>query len=130
MTFYDEMRHLLTDRDRRLALASRGRQFVETVHDADLAARTLQTAYLAPRANEVRRGMPDWASLSRARRIEVLESAVDRLQAELRRSRLREAALRQQLELPDRAESRARRMVRSAVPYDVRARLLRAVGRR
>ncbi|MHB8958008.1 MAG: glycosyltransferase family protein [Candidatus Limnocylindrales bacterium] len=129
-TFLPEMRRLLTSPAARTELALRGRPFVAAVHDAAVIARRLETAYRAPRQEVGRRSMPDWTSMARVRRIETLESQLDRLGAELRRSQRREADLRSQLGLGDGTPSGLRRPARRALPRDLRARIMRATGHR
>lgn len=123
-TFPDVMRRLILDPGWRGALAARGRPFVERVHDADRIAARLVEAYTAPRADVPRRTMPDWASLARVRRIEALETRVDRVETDLARSRRRESDLRRRLGLdPEGGPSGLRVLARRVLPASVRARL-------
>jgi glycosyltransferase involved in cell wall biosynthesis len=100
-TFEARMRDLLTDRERRLELAGRGRPYVARVHDAPVIAARLVEAYEAPpdTTSVDARSFPDWISLAPARRIERLERQVSRAEAELARTRVREEELRARLGL-------------------------------
>jgi glycosyltransferase involved in cell wall biosynthesis len=120
-TIREVLRGLLEDRPRRQVLAARGRPFVASVHDADVVARQLVEAYRAPR-QPVRSGaMPDWISMASAGRIEALEERLDRTEADLRRSLLREAELRHRLGLTDATPaSPIGRAARRVVPPGVR----------
>ena len=94
-TVADRLARLLRDPDERRRLAVVGRAFVERVHSADVAAAVLVEHYRAPRRPVPNRAMPDWISLARARRIELLETRLGKLEQDLARARLREDALRQ-----------------------------------
>ncbi len=99
-TFDERMTTLLTDRELRRGLASRGRSYVAGIHDAPVIARQLVAAYEADHPPVAVRAFPDWLSLEPARRIERLETQLARSQNELARTRLREEELRARLGLP------------------------------
>jgi hypothetical protein len=128
-TVRDVLRRLIRDRGERQAIADRGRPFVSAVHDADRIAERLEAVYRAPANPVPNRAMPDWSSMARARRIEALETRVDRLEVELGRARRREAELRVRLGLPEIDRwTRARSAARRVVPDSLGRRLRRGRG--
>jgi hypothetical protein len=128
-SFRDTMRRLLGDQAERTAIAVRGRPFVAAVHSADRVAEELTAAYTAPRKPVVARTMPDWVSPGRTRSAASLEARIARLEADLARSRRREAELRGRLGLGPATPSTARRVARMVLPRGLRARLLRSLHR-
>jgi glycosyltransferase involved in cell wall biosynthesis len=127
-TIGDVLRGLIEDRARRQALAARGRPFVASVHDADVIAGRLVEAYGASRQPVSDRTMPDWISRAPAAHMETLERRLDRTEAELQRSLLREAQLRRQLGLPEEQRgSPFRRAARRVLPASARQ-WLRSLG--
>lgn len=123
-TLRDTLRRLILDRGERQRLAARGRPFVEAVHDADRIAERLVAAYTGPRQPPTRLTMPDWSSFAGVRRIEVLEARIDRMRADLKRSRRHEAELRERLGLrPANHVSTARRLAMRVVPARFRRHL-------
>jgi glycosyltransferase involved in cell wall biosynthesis len=118
-TVRDALRRLIGDRDERRRIASLGRPWVSRVHDAEVVAGRLVEAYRAPARPATGRSMPDWMSMSRARKIEQLEARVDHLESELIGSRRREAELRARLGMPQDGPL-PRRIARRVVPAGVR----------
>ncbi|MEI7745586.1 MAG: hypothetical protein WCK58_17760, partial [Chloroflexota bacterium] len=118
------LRDLVGNRGRRLDLAARGRPFVADVHDAAAVAEQLVGVYRQPQAPVRSRAMPDWISNAPAGRIEHLEARLDRAEAELGRSRLREAELRARYGVTDgRVDPLLRRVARRILPAGLRRRL-------
>ncbi len=128
VTFRATMRRLLRDPAERTALAQRGRPYVAAVHDADRIARQLVEVYRAPRQPVRPKTIPDWIPAGRRIDQPALEARVERLEADLARSRRREEELRARLGLGPAGLSPARKAARAVLPHGVRARILRIRG--
>ncbi len=127
-TLRDTVRRLVLDADERQALAERGRAFVASDHDADRVAAALLERYREPRPDRPRPIMPDWVSVDRTRKVELVAERLDRVTVELERSRRREHELRAQLGIAPislreqglRAGARLRGLGRRVVPTAIR----------
>ncbi len=132
-TFGARMRALIGDVEERRRLAGLGRPFVARVHDADVIAARLVDAYTAPATRVPMRAMPDWTSHAKARRIELLETRLGRLEMELARTRRRESVLQARLGIAETADDRRwgriRAVARRVIPPGMRARLRRGLAR-
>jgi glycosyltransferase involved in cell wall biosynthesis len=142
-TFVDRLGGLIRDRDMRVSLAARGREYVAKHHEAMGVARKLVEFYERPDTTVPQRTFPDWASIAYTRKIETLEQRVATLEQSLARARLGERLLRGRVAqapiaglkgwIPEPMRIRLRRLkarAKKAVPSGIRRRIIERRDRR